>query len=270
MHTALVKSIILRIFYSLLSNFIAHMSSLLRLLGGGGDRCLVQGHHPLCVSVQDVLAQWPHGGLHLCLFACRRTGVLSTWHIHFGWTLYHFWWGLPLSECHFLQILSAPIWLPVWFLANITFHDQACLFCLCRDFVTSSHVSVPSRGGVGQCDQSPCSGLSHSIRVWCKYDLELFWVRFISLQASRWTSVGRLWFSRVQPQGWRQGNMLTQVICRLWVPPTSEMSTMIHPLMGTHSIRLEVPGHRPAFGLCTAACMHSCCTVPHSVLDDQP
>ena len=47
-----------------------------------------------------------------------------------------------------------------------------CSFPLWRDFfVTSSHVSVPSIGGGGQCDQLLCSGSSHSSESECDFHL---------------------------------------------------------------------------------------------------
>ena len=103
-----------------INSFIVYFLSLLALahlwLHVGGNRCLFKVFIPH-LYLFNILAQQPHRGPHLCLFA---QGDRCTFHqcIHFGWTLYTSGEPATLRVSLPAWFLSG-IWLPVWFLANI-------------------------------------------------------------------------------------------------------------------------------------------------------
>ena len=180
----------------------------------------IQGRHPPHVSVQ-----------HPGLMASQRPPFVS---LHAGGPVYFPPVHPSLGEVFRLLVSSLVSECPScsfsvhpsdsWLSCSMTRH----LFCLCGDFITSSHISVLSNGGVGQHDQSTHSGLSHSSKF-DEYDLQLS-ESILSPAGWPWTSAGD---GTLGTQPWGVG---TGICCKPFADLSSTaVSDDDRPLIGTHS-----------------------------------
>ena len=193
------------------------------LTSHGGYRCLVQVAIPH-IHLYHILTRQFNRHLCLCLLA-PGTVVLSPGCSSLGESCMLLLLEHP--SCRF------PVALPESLSDSRLFCSMTrCLFCLCGDFVTSSHISIPSRGGIGQHDQLPHSGSSHSSES-DEYDFQL------SVSVS-------------SPVGWLRiglgdctfgGTALELGHGKMFLKSFADSSSAAMrdnemPLIGTHSIRL--------------------------------